>query len=131
MQLSSATWLVDDDNQPMPKYIPLPADKAPNASQLLSNWEDSGNCYCCLQGGRRNKACLSFKSEVKPTIEQLFEKCFFFKNFILEIIIPQTNLNLPHDKHCPTTYGEFLHWLGLWFLMATINGPDHRDFWSL
>ena len=29
------------------------------------------------------------------------------------------------------TYGEFLCWLGLWFLMATITGPDHSDFWSL
>ena len=49
----------------------------------------------------------------------------------MEIIIPQTNLNLQHDKHWPTTYGEFLHWMGLWFLIATINGPDHCDFWSL
>ena len=49
----------------------------------------------------------------------------------MEIIIPQTNLNLQRDKHQPTTYEEFLHWLGLWFLMATINGPDHRNFWSL
>ena len=56
---------------------------------------------------------------------------FFFKNFVVKIIIPQTNLNLQHDKHRPTTYGEFLRWIGLWFLMATINGPDHCDFWSL
>ena len=41
------------------------------------------------------------------------------------------NLNLQLDKHQPNTYGEFLHWLGLWFLMATINSPDHRDFCSL
>ena len=56
---------------------------------------------------------------------------FFFKNFVVEIIIPQTNLHLQCDKHRSTTYGEFLHWIGLWFLMATINSPDHRDFWSL
>ena len=49
----------------------------------------------------------------------------------MEIIIPQTNLNLQRDKHQPTTYEEFLHWPGLWFLMGTINGPDHRNFWSL
>ena len=28
-------------------------------------------------------------------------------------------------------YGEFLHWLGLWFLMATIIGPQRHEFWSL
>ena len=121
--------MVDDDNQPLPENVPLPADDAPNAPQFFSKWEHSGNCYRCLEGGRRNKACLSFNSEVKPTIKQLFE--FFVKNFVLESIILQTNLNLQCDKHWPTTCGEFLHWLGLWFLMATINGPDHRDFWSL
>ena len=122
--------MVDDDNQPLPENVPSPTDKAPNAPQFFSNWEHSVNCYCCLEGGRRNKARLSFNSEVKPTIEQIIEM-FFFKNFVIDIIIPQTNLNLQHDKHRPTTYGEFLRWIGLWFLMATINGPDHRDFLSL
>ena len=72
--------MVDNDNQPLPKNVPLPADEAPNAPQFFSNWEHSGNCYCCLEGGRRNKARLSFNSEVKPTIEQLFEM-FFFQEF--------------------------------------------------
>ena len=34
-------------------------------------------------------------------------------------------------KDRPVSYGEFLRWLGLWFFMATINGPDHPDFWSM
>ena len=29
------------------------------------------------------------------------------------------------------TYGEFLDWLGLWFLMGTIIGPPRHDFWSI
>ena len=29
------------------------------------------------------------------------------------------------------TYGEFLCWLGLWLLMATIIGPQRHEFWSL
>ena len=68
--------MVDNDNQPLPENIPLPADEAPNAPQFFSNWEHTGNCYRCLEGGRRNKACLSFNSEVLPTIEQLFEMFF-------------------------------------------------------
>ena len=70
--------MVDDDNQPLPENMPSPTDEAPNAPQFFSNWEHSGNCYHCLEGGRRNKARLSFNSEVKPTIEQIFEM-FFFK----------------------------------------------------
>ena len=72
--------MVDNDNQPLPENIPSPTDEAPNAPQFFSNWEHSGNCYCCLEGGRRNKARLSFNSEVKPTIEQIFEM-FFFQEF--------------------------------------------------
>ena len=71
--------MVDDYNQPLPENIPLPADEAPNAPQFFSNWEHSSNCYCCLEGGRRNKARLSFNSEVKPTIKQIFR--MFFQEF--------------------------------------------------
>ena len=56
-------WMVDDDNQPLPENVPLPTDEAPNAPQFFSNWEHSGNCYRCLEGGRRNKAHLSFNSQ--------------------------------------------------------------------
>ena len=76
------------------------------------------------------KACLSFYTDVKPTIQQLFEM-FFFKPYVEGIIIPQTNICLQKEKHHPVSSGEFLHWLGLWFLMATINGPDHTGFWSM
>ena len=30
----------------------------------------------------------------------------------------------------PITFGEFLHFVGLWFLMATIIGPQQSDFWA-
>ena len=59
-----------------------------------------------------------------------FSRCFF-KQFIVATIIPQTNIQLEQQRNRPTSYGEFLRWLGLWFLMATINGPDRSDFWSM
>ena len=32
----------------------------------------------------------------------------------------------------PLTFGEFLRWLGLWFLMSTISGvPTREEFWLL
>ena len=30
----------------------------------------------------------------------------------------------------PITYGELLHWIGLWVMMLTVAGSDHRSFWS-
>ena len=119
--------MIDDDNQPLPENIPPAIEEQNNTPEFFSSWEHSGSCYWCLEGGQKNKARLSFNSDVQPTIEQLFEM-FFFKQLT---IIPQTNIQLEQQRNRPTSYGEFLCWLGLWFLMATINGPDRSDFWSM
>ena len=111
--------MVDNDNQPLPENIPTPADEGQESAQFFSNWEHSGSCFCCIEGGRKNKACLSFNTDVKPTIQQLFEM-FFFKPYVVGVIVPQTNICLQQGKHHPISYGEFLCWLGLWFLMATM-----------
>ena len=29
------------------------------------------------------------------------------------------------------TYGELLHWIGLWTMMSTVAGTDHCSFWSM
>ena len=85
--------MVDDDNQPLPENIPTPAEEGQDAPQFFSTWEHSGDCYCCLAGGRKHKARLSIYTDVKPTIQQLFEM-FFFKQYVEGIIIPQTNIRL-------------------------------------
>ena len=122
--------MVDDNNQPLPENIPTPAEEGQDAPQFVSTWEHSGSCYHCIARGYKHKACLSFNTDVKPTIQQLFEM-FFFKPYVVGSIIPQTNICLQEEKHCHVSYREFLCWLGLWFLMATINGPECMDFWSM
>ena len=122
--------MVDDDNQPLPENIRTPPDEGQESAQFFSNWDHSGRCFWCIKGGRKNKARLSFNTDMKPTTQQLFEM-FFFKPYVVGVIIPQTNICLQQGKHCPIRYGEFLRWLGLWFLIATINGPDRTDFWSM
>ena len=124
--------MVDNDNQPLPENVTTQGETTTTANQpqIFSSWEHSGSCLSYLEGGRKNKARLNFNTDVNPTIEQLFEM-FFFKPFIIEVIIPETNKRMKEDKHRAMTYGEFLCWLGLWFLMTTITSPDHSDFWSL
>ena len=122
--------MVDNDNQPLPENIPTEEEQnAPSQPQFFMAWEHSGSCFHCLEGGCKTKACINFNTDVKPTVEQQFE-IFFFKPFIMGTIIPQTNKCLQEDRHHPLTYGEFLHWLSLWFLMATINGPDKAELMS-
>ena len=31
----------------------------------------------------------------------------------------------------PISYGELLCWIGLWILMSTVDGSDHKSFWSM
>ena len=123
--------MVDDDNQPLPENIPTEEEQnAPSQPQFFTAWEDSRSCFHCLEGGHKTKAHINFNTDVKPTVEQLFE-VFFFKPFIMGIIIPQTNKCLQEGRHRPLAYGEFLYCLGPWFLMATINSPDKVEFWSM
>ena len=83
--------MVDDDNQPLPENITTPAKEGQDAPQFFSTWEHSGDCYRCLAGGRKHKVHLSFYTDVKPTIQYLFEM-FFFKPYVEGIIIPHTNI---------------------------------------
>ena len=123
--------MVDDENQPLPENIPTAGEENEgNNMQFFSEWKHSGSCYHCLEGGHKNKARINFNTDVKPTIQQLFE-IFFSKPFVIGTIIPQMNKQLQEEKHHPVSYGECLHWISLWFLVAAINGPEHQEFWSL
>ena len=74
--------MVDDNNQPLPENIPTAGEENEgNNMQFFSEWEHSVSCYCCLEGGHKNKAKINFNTDVKPTIQQLFE--IFFSNHLL------------------------------------------------
>ena len=60
--------MVDKNNQPLPENIPTPAEEGQDAPRFFSTWKHSGDCYHCLAGGRKHKACLGLYTDVKPTI---------------------------------------------------------------
>ena len=69
--------MVDNDNQPLPENIPTEEEhNAPSQPQFFMAWEHSGSCFHCLEGGCKTKACINFNTDVKPTVEQLFENSF-------------------------------------------------------
>ena len=80
--------MIDDDNQPLPENIPTAIEEQNNTPEFFSSWEHSGSCYQCLEGGRKNKARLSFNSDVQPTIKQLFEM-FFSSSLLLQQSFPR------------------------------------------
>ena len=80
--------MIDDDNQPLPENIPRAIKQQNNTPGFFSSWEHSGSCYWCVEGGRKNNACLSFNSDVPPTVEQLFEM-FFPSSLLLQQSSPR------------------------------------------
>ena len=51
---------------------------------------------------------------------QLFEQLFPLK-YIEDVILVRTNKVLDQE---PVTYGELLHWIGLWVLIFIVDGSD-------
>ena len=58
------------------------------------------------------------------TTNNFFEA--MFPRDVLDTIIEGVNKQISGD---PITYGELLHWIGLWVMMSTVAGSDHRSFW--
>ena len=56
---------------------------------------------------------------------QLFEG-LFPKEYLENVVLMETNQHL----NDPLSYGELLHWIGLWVLMSTVDGSDRQSFWS-
>ena len=51
---------------------------------------------------------------------------FFPRAFIENVMIGGINKRI--ENH--VTLGEFLRWLGIWLLLATMNGFSRVEFWS-
>ena len=115
---------VDDDTQPAPENVPSPDDT--NNTDMFGEWGYDGICNRRQSDANNTKARLkNFPNDVTPTRRQLFE-LLFPKQFVMETMLPETNKKL----ETPLDYGEFLRWIGLWFLMSTTHCENRRDLWS-
>ena len=121
---------VDDDNDPLPENVPelvMDGDEQETPKVLEEEFGHEGICYRRMAGGMNAKARINGSSNIMWTRLQLFEM-FLPKTFIQTVILPQTNKNL---KGKPLLYGEFLQWIGLMLMTATLQGFQRRDFWSM
>ena len=114
---------VDDDNEPAPE------NDEPTARGTNGSWEKPTMCPRRMANIANTKG--KFNSHRWEDIAEmnelyLFRMCFP-EQFVLDVIIPQTNKNLgtPIDLH------EFYVWLGCIFYMACFQGiGDRNDWWS-
>jgi len=118
----AAIATVDDDNEPAPENVG--DDEAADVGQ----WGHDGVCPRRSAGATNNKPQLKTglpSDGAHPGLVKLFELLFPI-HFLQHHIIATMNKDLGH----PVEHWEFLVFLGLWLLMATIQGPQRRDFWS-
>ena len=74
---------------------------------------------------QNHKAKINFHIDTEDDYYlQLFEG--MFPRDVLDTIIEGVNKQITGD---PITYGELLFWIGLWVMMLTVAGSDHRSFW--
>ena len=122
---------VDDDNEPAPENIPPATINNEQLNNPSAAWGWSGFCERRMSQATNGRARLNGLSGVGLacvgilTMWQTFAPIAFFQEVILKAI----NQNI---TGYPVSWGEFLRWLGLWYLMASEFGNGgRRDYWSM
>ena len=120
------------DVQQIRNYVETDVDNQPLAENLGDVSND--NDVCSKEWGHNNicpRKQVTNGVNVMPTLNvdcfnrlDLFE-ALFITEFVKETIIPTINKSIEGRQ---VTYGEFLQWLGLWFLMGSVIGPSRRSF---
>lgn len=130
---------VEDDNQPSPENVPRRTDPPPNnMNNMMKKMKNSTmNVSVCKRTGvrgvsDRNARLLDAKCNTGTHQHIDCFETMFFKQFIIDVIVPETNKRLDPKKGGPLTCGEFLCWIGIWLLIGTTNkSHDRHLFWRM
>jgi Transposase IS4 len=124
---------IDNDNDPAPENDP---DNIEATNQLTPDvviqrgWGHSGVCYRRIENARDSKPVLEGinknTSDLSQSLVNLFD-ILFPKQFVEDVILVKAS---QQTKLGPISYGEFLRFLGVFFLVGTIEGPDRRQFFA-
>ena len=111
-----------DFNELGPENIVKPTDE-PTTTICNNEWGHSGFCYRKTANMLMTNNKAKLNSPVDTTRDDIYSQ--FFKGFcpmdFLETMLVRMNKNIERDL---VTLGEFLHWIGLWVLMSSVNGVD-------
>ena len=121
---------VNDDNPPTTENLPV----SEVASHIIPNkkFDQNGLFHRCMD------QCINSIEQLIPNISGTvdfipahlhFFKFFIPKAVIKEVFIPHTNRNMM-DGGQVLICEEFLTWIGMWLMMATIKCFQCHYFWS-
>jgi hypothetical protein len=102
----------DDDNLPVPENVPTG-----NTRTIATGdqWEHDGICPRRASSATNNRPSLRGISET-PSLVRLFEALLPVE-YIKLVMLPKMNQRIQP----PVLYGEFLRWLGLWFILVSLS----------
>ena len=120
---------MDDDNDPAIENVPSPQEPSTSEPSIYGAWDSCNICHRTVLGLRNEKAKLVCDVPNSPNSSYIDYFVYFIPSaYIKEILLPETN---KRDGGEDITWGEFLVYIGLWFLMASINsGSDRRSYWE-
>ena len=111
---------IDNNNEPVPENVP--GDPLPSIFSTV--WGHYGFCY------RKSNNLVDTQARLVNNVDttrddvnlQLFKWLFPCK-YVEDVILTETNKVLDQQL---VTYGELLHWIGLWVLISTVDGSDRH-----
>ena len=127
LDLAMAGLVVKNKNNPLfnnsPDTNPL-NDK--NDEVVWGEWGHSGICYRRQSTATTIMTAIKIQNKKTETMTRLqLLELFFITDYIKQVILVQINKNINGEI---VTYGEFLRWLGIWFLIASVVGPKRDSF---
>ena len=110
-RLRSEGYEVDDDNDPVPEN--LPTATAPGEATFLE-WNQTNVCHRKAEGHRFEASKL-----VKPLGgDRCIDYFLYFLpvTFLKDVVIKATNMKMNEGEGGEVTWGEFIRYVGLWFV---------------
>lgn len=117
---------VDDDNEPAPENVPYAPQPNDADSPTYGEWGARHFCNRRLQNRFQEAAMLNSNPPTNSRLDWFLK--FLPVTYITSVLIPETNKHVAGE---PLEFPEFLRFLGLLFLMATLNsGDDRKSFFE-
>jgi hypothetical protein len=127
--LRAAGIVIDDDNEPAPENLPNTEETSEGAT--YEAWGHTGICYRRRVGCGYNKAKINSdhaSAEEQRHMNRGSWFLLFFPIAYLWDVVQYVNHRLSnYDK---INYGELIRYIGIRFLIATVDGHSKKSFWN-
>ena len=128
----AAGVVVDDDNQPAPENVPIEGDEM-NAGVQYKDWGYTGICYRRQLGSNKFEPRLNTNCATREKQQHMNRGAWFLMLFPMRWLwytIFEGVINSQLPDNLKIEYWEVIRFIGIWFLLATVQGHPVDSFWD-